>query len=265
MAAAIAFIKPTLDKLCFLVEWAVLILFLTIRGDLHTLQVGLVAAYPLLFFYLVGCLLVACSHRVSHITPVKLLASIAVGLVLLDQAAKAAVEWLLPYRAKISLVNGWLAIVHERNYAGAWLFEILDLPSSIGVKLTQWGLILVMIVLLPLCHRFYTTTNRTSLWADIVFLGLFAACWSWLIDKAVRGYILDFIALPGLFAADFKDIFTSLAVGAILVEVRQNPSLSWRWQGWHTELAEGRRVILNLYHFGKQEARQVWARLRRSS
>jgi len=120
-----------------------------------------------------------------------------------------------------------------------------------------------------LCHRYYTTTNRKSLWADVAFIGLFAGVASWVCDMAFRGYIIDFINLPGLVTADFKDILVTISAAAIFAETLDNPKISWRWDGWRQERDRLIQLGANLLSFSIQELREslqaVTSKFRRDS
>ncbi len=92
---------------------------------------------------------------------------------------------------------------------------------------------------LILFYRFYVTARRKSLWADAAFLGLFSGYAGFLCDMNVRGYVLDYIRLPHIVAADIKDITLAIGLAAFFAEIMDNPELSlhdaFRWQGWRKE------------------------------
>jgi lipoprotein signal peptidase len=206
-----------------------------VRGELDTTHQTLVAVYPLAFFYLVACTLEAIALQVQPIARRWKLVFLAWGLALLDQAVKAVVCAGIPYQASIPIVEGWLHLAHERNFNGSWIVSEFDLQGGGFLGLVLWGLVIVVLIISILWHHYYTTTQRQSFWADTAFLGLFAGLSSWVCDMSLRSYTLDYIGLPGLVTADLKDIYISIGVAAIFVEMLENPKLSWRWAGWREE------------------------------
>ena len=73
---------------------------------------------------------------------------------------------------------------------------------------------------------------------------------------AFRGYITDFINLPGLVTADFKDILVTVGVAAVFAEALDNPKLSWRWRGWRQEGEDLIQLGANVLSFSIQELRK---------
>ena len=256
MSSVAAFLKPTRIKLVFLVEWALFVLIAAATGELETSHQVVVAGYPLLFFYLVACFLAAWSRHVQQIAPSWRLLAFAVGLALLDQAIKTIVTVFVPYQTALPVVRNWLYLAHERNPHGSWIASAANLQPVSALSLIQWGLAIPVLLFSILVHRYYITTHRKSLWADVAFLGIFAGLASWICDMAFRGYIVDFIRFPGLVAFDLKDVLLTLAVGAVFAEALDNPRISWRWQGWRQEGEDLVRLGSNLLRFSVQELRK---------
>jgi hypothetical protein len=111
------------------------------------------------------------------------------------------------------------------------------------------------------CHRYYTSTKRESVWADVAFLGLFAGSASWVCDMGFRGHIVDYIHLPGVVTADFKDILLAIGAAALFVEVLENPDVSLRWSGWRQEGKECLRLGEDVVGFSIEELRGIRQRL----
>lgn len=219
MAKAIAWLKPSKTKLAFLLEWSLFIVIEIARGKVQSGHAILVAAYPLLFFYLVACVLVALSQRTRQIARGWHLPALAIGLAALDQVLKTAAAAAIPEHVSIPIIEGWLHIAHVRNYSGTWIAATFDLPGRPFIQSIQWALTIAVLALSAVYHRYYSTHQRQSLWADVAFLGVFAAYTSWMWDMAFRDYIIDFIQLPGLVTADLKDILVSLSAAAIIAEL----------------------------------------------
>lgn len=247
----IDFLRPTLPRLVFVVEWSLFVLLSAMRGDLESGHEVLVALYPLAFFYLVGCTLAAWSRRRHRVAQGRRLLVIAAGLVLLDQAIKTLVVRFIPHQMSLPIVTNWLHVAHERNVHGSWIAALLQVEPS-TLLLVQWGVAIPVFFLSALCYRYYTITHRRSLWADVTFVGLLAGYASWMSDISLRGYVVDWIHLPGLVTADLKDLLLTLGAAALFVEALDNPGLSWRWEGWQKETEDGIRLLKGLYRFGSQ-------------
>jgi len=244
-----AFFKPTKNKLVFLIEWSLFILIELVRGKLATWHQLLLAAYPLIFFYLVACVLVALSQHIQQIAQGWRLLVLALGLIVFDQVLKTIVSALVPYRASYPIIKQWLHIAHARNYEGSWITNSFGIARKSIVDFIQWAGVIFILFFTILSHRYYIATHRQSLWADVAFLGTFAAWASWRWDMAFRGYVVDFINLPGLVTADFKDILATLGAAAFFVESLDNPEISWRWHGWRKESGALIQLLKNLYRF----------------
>lgn len=219
MTKGIAWLKLTKIKLAFLIEWSLFTALEMARGKVRSGHAILVAAYPLLFFYLVACGLVTLSQRTRQIARGWRLPALAVGLAMLDQTLKTIIAAVIPENASIPIVKGWLHIAHARNYSGTWIAATLNLPGRPFIQSIQWALTIAVLALSVVYHHHYSTRHRQSFWADVVFLGVFSAYTSWVWDMAFRGYIIDFIQLPGLVTADLKDILASLSTAAIIAEL----------------------------------------------
>jgi len=257
MPTIIDFLKPTKYKLIFLVEWAVFILIVAVRGELETPHQVLVAVYPLAFFYLIACTLVALSQRVQPIARSRKLLLSACGLAVLDQAVKVMVAARIPYQASIPIVKDWLHLAHERNYTGSWIASEFNLQDGSSLNLALWGLTIIILIFIILWNHYYITTHRKSLWTNVAFWGLFAGLLSWICDMSLRGYVLDYINLPGVVTADLKDILLTIGVAAFFVELLDNPEMSWRWSGWQKEKDEFLRFFTFILKALRQAAHTV--------
>lgn len=222
MSARVAWLKPTKIKLIFLLEWSLFLLIEIAKGKLKSGHSLLVAAYPFLFFYLVACVLVGLSQRTDQIAQSWKLLALAAGLVLLDQSIKIIVTISIPNNASIPIVKNWFHLAHVHNYSGSWIAGTFNLPGAVVIRSVQWLAIISVLALSIVCHRYYSTHHRQSLWIDVAFLGVFTAYASWVWDMAFRGYVIDFVQLPGLVTADLKDILISISAAAVVAEVLEN-------------------------------------------
>ncbi len=257
MRVLLAFIEPTRLKLLFLAEWALYLLFVLARGDLRTSRQFLVGAAPFAFYYLVGCTLVALSRRMRPIVGGGRLLACALVPVLLDQSAKALVGATMPLGASTPLLPGWLDLTHAGNPAGSWLLRIYHVRPGVVVWLLQWSMTAFLLVLSVVSYRYYSATHRRSFWADVAFIGVFSAALSWPFDVGLRGYTLDFIGLPGHFAADLKDITIGIGAMAIFAEGLDNPGLDRGWPGWRGHLEQSWSLVRDVTRFGWGDLRRL--------
>jgi lipoprotein signal peptidase len=247
------FLKPNLIKLVFLVEWALFILIELLRGELESGRQILVASYPLVLFYLLACGLVVLSRRTQQLARSWKLLGVALGLALVDQFSKGLVVSFIHYQESIPVIKGWLHIAHEYNLKGSWVAEAFNLKLVVPLTLvTVVGILLGS----GIGYRYYVSTHRQSVWADIAFVGLFAGAASWVFDMGVRGHILDYIQLPGVVTADLKDILVAVGAAAFFAEWIENPRVSLQWKGWRREWRELRQLVANLTHFTLEEMRR---------
>jgi lipoprotein signal peptidase len=254
VGSAVLFLKPTRLKLVFLAEWLSFLLLELLRGELGIGVCLLVSAYPLLFFYLMACELTTLSQHAQQIATGWRLSAMAMGLAIADQFGKAMVEVFVPHRATVPILRGWLHLGHEHNLQGSWIAGTFGLDQP-GVAL----MIVAALVLLAStsCHRYYIAVNRRSVWADVAFLGLFAGMMSWLCDMGLRGYVVDFVVLPDVVAADGKDILVAVGAGAFLAEGLDNSEISWRWKGWRAQGTELAHLAGRILGFSIEELRRI--------
>jgi hypothetical protein len=65
--------------------------------------------------------------------------------------------------------------------------------------------------------------------------------------------VLDYIGLPGVVAADGKDLYLWLGVSGVLAEMLTSPDQPWRWRGWKDESASAARQIRDLFDFARRK------------
>ncbi len=187
----------------------------------------LVASSPFIFFYLLACGFTQISISRSNVA--KGMKVIVLGIIFasLDQFIKLLILKFIPYQTSQPIIQDWLHLSHEHNVHGSWIvaFNLVHLSPAI-----------LLIIVIPLLfssiyfHRYYIQTRRESVWADVAFIGLFAGFLSWIVDMGWRGYILDFIQIPGVVTADLKDILMAIGLAALVVEAIDNPEISFRWR-----------------------------------
>lgn len=251
-----SFFKPAVLKMVFLAEWAAFVLLELLQGKLGSSREILITGYPFLFFYLVASILTRLSRRSQQLAGGWKLPSLTLSLIVIDQLSKAMVTAFVPYQTAIPIINGWMHLAHERNYQGSWLLSVFDWQLKITDLLAAFVVLFLLCSIF--CYRYYVSHKRQSVWADVAFIGLFAGLMSWLCDMSLRGYIVDYIGLPGVVTADFKDILLTIGIAALFVEFLDNPDVSRRWRGWRTGGRELRRLAGNVALFSIQELCGIW-------
>ena len=251
MRAVYEFFRPTVTKLILLAEWVAYILLVAAWGRLTGLRQLAAALWPLLLFYCLACVLVTWSQRTNRVASGRGLALLAVMMVALDQVSKAVVGVFLSPGATLPLVKGWLHLTNVHNVGGSLLAPVWMKP----VLMVAAALVLPLSVIV---YRYYTSSKRRSLWTDLAFLSIFTGYASWLCDMFLRGYVVDFIQIPGIVAADFKDLFLTLGGACVIIEILDRPGTSLGWDGWRAELESTRRLITDVTVFAAGELRSRW-------
>jgi signal peptidase II len=192
---------------------------------------------------------------VNRVTGGRGLALLTLVIVALDQISKSVISVLLSPGATLPLVKGWLHLTNVRNVGGSWLAPAWTKPV----------LVVAAVLVLPLSvivYRYYIFSKRRSLWASLAFAGIFAGYASWLCDMALRGYVIDFIQIPGVVVADLKDLFLSLGGAGVVIEVLDNPNVSLTWAGWSAELENTQRLVTDITAFTARELHSCWVSAR---
>lgn len=247
------FLVPTRTKLVFVVEWTLFsgLLVLQRRGDVQGFVFNLI--WPFAVLYLVGCLFVALNGRPWALLRTTQSSLIAALLVLLDQTFKLVVNRLLPVGDRISVFAGSVEFANIHNPA-PWLTNSLNI--DIPVEFIVIPLIILMICG-PLIYRFYESNYRRSFWSQMSFTFIVAAMGSCIVDYAFRGYVVDYIYLPGIVAVDLKDLYSLIGVATLAIEVIDNPQISKRWNGWRAQCRETRELVGRFARFVANECAGV--------
>jgi lipoprotein signal peptidase len=265
------FFKPSRLKLIFLIEWAAFVLIELWRGRLDLPAELLVVIYPFLFFYLLACILEAISRSASPLAhPLKMVVTIrllliAFALLLVDQVVKTWVSTIVPNGSSFPIVEGWLHLAHKRNLSGSWLLESFEVAAAEQIITVVMLIVLVGLLLSGLVYRYYSVLYRRSLWVDLSFCTIFAGMASFLVDVTFRGFILDYISLPGLVTADLKDIYLSIGVAALIIEAIDSPHVSLKWKGWRKETDSLMNSLRNLAKFAREDVQQAWNALKKNT
>jgi signal peptidase II len=212
MKPIVDFLKPTRMKLIFLVELPLFFLIELGRKGIEVFSGITTLLLPTTFFYLIGCTLVSLYQKRKIGLSFTMVSIAAVGFLLVDQGAKWVVVTLLDLGDSIPLLPGLLHISHAQNIHGTWLFG----------DVVGHGFLLVFIILCLLVtiasYRYYRNVVRRSFMADMAFVFLVVSFISAFIEIGVRGFVVDFIQLPGHVTADIKDIYLGIGVACVLVE-----------------------------------------------
>lgn len=231
----IDFLKPPPKIYLFLIEWSVFVLILIFQGKLQTFRLFGVAMYPFFFFYLMGSLFFTIHVKQWFDYKTSIQIGIALGLVAIDQLIKQIVFTSLPVNESFTLIPGWLEITHRQNLHGTWLFtQLSDNPNPLLSLLMKSFIIVVFLFIFPI-YRYFKSVHGNKFWMNLSFILLFSSILSWIIDMFTRGFILDYIGLPGIVACDVKDIYMYLGAVALILEVLDNQTKFKLWNGWDSE------------------------------
>ncbi|WP_309082563.1 signal peptidase II [Chelativorans sp.] len=147
-------------------------------------------------------------------------AAVVLVAALLDQAVKAVVEARLPLHEQVDILP-FLALLHSRNTGVA--FSFLSGVGGFWLSLLVLGIILLIAILA-------LRTDSTQLLARLGFALILGGAVGNLIDRAVRGYVVDYVYFhtPAWSFAIFNLADAFITVGACLVIVEE--LLDWRRQ-----------------------------------
>lgn len=230
--------KPEPKQLVFLVEWLIFLFLLFFQGKMVSLQTWGVALCPFLFFYFIGGILFCTSKKIKKLFDTKFLILIAFGLFLIDQLIKIFVITLIPINSSIPIIPGWFEITHRLNPHGAWIFTSLsDDTIPLITPFMKLFLLSLTLLIIPI-YQYLESRYGKIFWMQVSFVCIFSAFLSWLVDMFTRGYIVDFIGLPGLVAADLKDIFAYIGAAAIIIQAMEDPETYLKWKGWRSEIKD---------------------------
>jgi lipoprotein signal peptidase len=148
------------------------------------------------------------------VLPIRLLALVCL-LVIADQVSKAVVRTILPPGGSIPLIDGVLRITFVPNFTG-FSWWVPPLPAWVRVAF-QVVLCFIVLAAFPV-YLFYTHTRRHSIWADIGFVGVVASVSGHLLDDFLMPFTTDFIQVFDSPGANLADIYSYVAISALVVE-----------------------------------------------
>ncbi|WP_159592149.1 signal peptidase II [Chelativorans xinjiangense] len=136
----------------------------------------------------------------------------------LDQAIKTLVEARLPLHERLDVLP-FLALLHSRNTGVA--FSMFSGVDGLWLSLAVLGVIVFIAVLA-------VRTEATQIFARLGFALIIAGALGNLIDRAVRGYVVDYVYFhtPVWSFAIFNlaDAFITIGAGLVILE----EVLAWR-------------------------------------
>ena len=136
---------------------------------------------------------------------------LAVGVVVVDQAAKAVVRTTIDLGERRQVVP-FLDVVHVRNTGVAFGF----LADGGALLIAGAGVALVALMAFVLCH-----SERPYVWVPAGLL-LGGAAGN-LLDRVREGYVTDFVKLPRWPAFNVADIAITLGVVALIYVLEGAP------------------------------------------
>ena len=246
MRKIIRFLRPTVYKLIFLVEWLIYGLIAVVQNRFVIQPILLNILWPFGFFYLVGCGFVAANRRCGSLWSDRRALAVAVMLVAVDHLIKFVVSTQMTLGQSLTILPGRLNFAYVVNEHGSWA------AASTGSKpvVTEVLVFAILVVItMPLIYRFYATVQRRSLWVVSAYVWLMAGEVSAVMDLGLRGATVDYFSIPGHFVCDLKDIYLMIGVALVVVELVDNPRIELSWKGWREEYRETRDTTVQFGRF----------------
>lgn len=159
---------------------------------------------------------------------VAFLGFVVLASIVLDQLIKLWVEANMPLHSKIDLLP-FLALLHARNTGIAFSF-LSDLGGS-------W-LSIIAVVIVIFMFVLAVRTDPKQIWARIGFALIIGGAIGNLIDRALRGYVVDYVYFhtPVWSFAIFNlaDAFITIGAGLVILE----EFIGWRRSKKARQLSE---------------------------
>jgi lipoprotein signal peptidase len=191
--------------------WAACVALAVIGGRFESSGQALRALWPGVLAWMVFSLLNEAERRQGRLAPLPWLVMLALLVVGLDLLAKAWLEANLPYRVVVPFAGEWLYLFRAHNPHGTWIG-----PRDMVPLVTLFDLVVVFAAI-PV-YRYWHAHARRSVWIDVAFVGVFGGALGAAADLLLRGYIVDYMLLPGMPIADLKDQLLNLGLAAMAVE-----------------------------------------------
>ncbi len=215
------FLRPSWVKIIFPSQLLALLIIEVLVDGPAMLAHAYILVPPAVLYYLLACVICANYQQKKTILPRTALAAAVISLGLADQAVKAFLYHSLPPGGTFAVIQDVFHISHTQNHSGPWIFHKAGLPAPGNAILV--GIVVVYLVVLLAVYRYYNWRVRRSLFADLTMVFLGGALISAFFDLAVRGFTLDYLALPGIVVADLKDILIWFGISCLLAELISGP------------------------------------------
>jgi len=241
-------------RLVFTVPWMLCMVVAIVQSRLDVRPIAVNLVWPFLFFYLVACLLEKASRSANlEIGQRKMWLGIGL-LVAADHLLKFSFSHFIPLGESVPVIAGRLHLANIQNLHGNWVASSRGAPSEV---VQTFVFSILCVVLVSLVYRFYSERQRKSFWSILAYGCCVAGCISAAIDLGVRGLVVDYLYLPGLFVADLKDLYLIIFESAMCVEVLMNPQISIRWLGWREEIREAQCIVSEFVRFSIREIQRI--------
>lgn len=149
-----------------------------------------------------------------------LLALLAISLFGCDHATKLAAETRLGSGGSIPLVSGVLELRYAANDDTAF-----SLLQTFGVTRTPWPLLaLALVASLGIVSVWYLQRRHLSRIQHAGFALVLGGALGNVVDRAVRGYVVDFIHLTHWPVFNVADIAVVIGAASLLLGIRKAPS-----------------------------------------
>lgn len=209
--------KHWLFSLVFPLWWVLYCVALFLRSpgarNLHGVSALVAGA---VFLYLTGALALWAARRPRRFGIVPMAAAFVV-FIGIDQLTKWLVEMGLGDFGRMRVLGDWLVIKSVPNYSHNVLLSLLGLVIEdrwINVLIKAMFALVFFIIVLYYARKNPDSSRDSRLrWAAVLVL---AAAVCSVVDSALRGYVLDYIAFGGMMAFDPKDLYMMYGIGLFL-------------------------------------------------
>ncbi len=201
--------------LCWVLAMLLYSLLYRVRQPGLLLQIFVI---PAAFFFLAGILFTIMEINTKvlrRLSIVFIFSAIAV-----DQAIKIYLFSLNWDDINIPLILPAFHIIPTHNTLGSYLWVLLDWKGA--SNLLNVFLVLLLMPFFVEFWRFYRAERRNSLWINLFVNLIVAGALCNIIDNLFHGGSLDYLYIRPFYTTDLKDIYISLALMCMVIEVFEN-------------------------------------------
>lgn len=165
------------------------------------------------------------ARRAGALGRVGLLLTLALGLFGCDHATKLAAEARLAGAPAVPLVEGVLELRYTQNDDTAFsLVRTLGLPHGAGTTTSALLLAASVTALVAIVVTWIATRRRLSVAQHTAFVLVLAGALGNVVDRAMRGYVVDFIHVTRWPVFNVADIAVVAGAALMILAARGRPA-----------------------------------------